>query len=170
MHLLLARMSTMIFLVRSASLCYSGFSQPFRSTISWNRFRVKDAEARQCCTMKIITDTKFRLLDFREICIDIQVQRFFILSLQVSRSLTCRLIVRTRRMQNEKSVCEPNKVNYCSVQLTPKPPDFSAIRQAAEMRSLQNAKTKNPCIVWTRSIGFVVFNCRHCYLQYYGRR
>jgi len=50
-------------------------------------------------------------------------------------------------MQNEKSVCEPNKVNYCSVQLAGGRDGFSAIRQAAEMRSLQNAKTKNPCIV-----------------------
>ena len=31
----------------------------------------------QCCTAKIITDTEVRLLDFREICLDIQVQRFF---------------------------------------------------------------------------------------------
>jgi len=32
---------------------------------------------RQCCTAKMITDTEVRLLDFREICMDIQVQRFF---------------------------------------------------------------------------------------------
>ena len=31
----------------------------------------------QCCTAKMITDTEIRLLNFKEICMDIQVQRFF---------------------------------------------------------------------------------------------